>query len=226
MNRMTVETNLIPAEFAELAAAAKERLQAAPGCHDWEHSLRVLRNALRLAENTDANREIIILAAILHDIARPDEMVSRGGVCHAAIGAEYAEEILRKQGWKDEDAIAAIVHCVRSHRFRGDGPRPATTEAAIVHDADKLDSLGAIGIGRAFHFAGRFGAKVDNTEEEAINSDAYSDNDTALREYLVKLRHLPDRMLTEAGKNEAHERAEFMRGFFARLNREVRGGKQ
>ena len=83
-----------------------------------------------------------------------------------------------------------IVNCVKRHRYRS-SDLPVTLEEKIVYDADKLDSVGAIGIGRAFLFAGRSGAKVHNTKEDALNSESYSEEDTAYREYLVKLRHIP-----------------------------------
>ena len=107
-----------------------------------------------------------------------------------------------------------------THRFRAKRI-PATLEAKIVYDADKLDSLGAVGVGRAFLFAGRVHARLHNTEREAVNSPAYSREDTAYREYLVKLRHLPDGMLTEPGRTIARERAAFMAEFFRRMNAET-----
>jgi len=91
----------------------------------------------------------------------------------------------------------------------------------IVYDADKLDSIGAVGIGRAFHFAGRIGARLHNTAAEAVGAPAYSVEDSAYREYLVKLRHVPERMLTPSGRRLAVDRARFMDEFFHRLNDEA-----
>ena len=95
--------------------------------------------------------------------------------------------------------------------------RPASIEAKIVYDADKLDSMGAIGIGRAFHFAGRIGARVHNRQEEALNNDSYTIEDTAFREYLVKLRHLQKHLLTAEGRRIGEQRSRFMEVFFQRL---------
>jgi len=113
---------------------------------------------------------------------------------------------------------------VRRHRYRGRFA-PQTIEEKIIYDADKLDSLGCIGIGRAFHFAGRIGARLHNTEDEAVNSLAYSHEDSAYREYLVKLRHVPEKMLTQSGREMAKERAVRMHDFFDRLNQEVYGSQ-
>jgi uncharacterized protein len=162
-----------------------------------------------------------MVSALLHDIARADEIEAKGkGKCHAKKGAEKAAKILRKIGFDDEIFIGKVCECVGKHRYRGN-KIPTTIEEKIVYDADKLDSIGAIGIGRAFHFAGRIGARVHNTKEEALGSSSYSKNDSAYREYLVKLKDIPNRLLTATGKKLAHQRALFMEKFFEELNRET-----
>ena len=190
------------------------------GCHDLDHTLRVLHNARMLAAEEKCSGpelEMIELAALLHDCARPEEFGSGGRLCHAELGAVKAEKILRELGCSDEELIRTVCDAVRCHRFRGKA-RPQTAVARILHDADKLDSIGAVGIGRAFHFAGKLGARLHNTEAEALGSPAYGREDTAYREYLVKLRLVPGRMTTDAGRRHARERAEFMHEFFRRMN--------
>ena len=202
---------------------AESTLQSAPGCHDFDHTLRVLRNAERLAaEMPEADLQVIRLAALLHDIARPQEMSSKGKLCHARKGAEICACELKKYDFP-QAMIDKICACIRTHRFRGAGPGPQSLEAEIIYDADKLDSIGAVGIGRAFHFAGRENARVHNTSDEALNSEPYSREDSAHREYLVKLRHVADKMLTPAGRRHAAARAEFMHDFFEQMEKEIEG---
>ena len=105
------------------------------------------------------------------------------------------------------------------HRYRSDC-RPDTIEAQILYDADKLDSLGAIGIARAFLFAGAVGARLHNSAEDAVNNPAYSREDTAYREYLVKLSKLPDKLLTAHARIKAQQLKNFMDDFFRQLNEE------
>ena len=210
---------LLPLREAVLKQV-EDLLTGEEGCHDFDHTLRVLKNARMLAaEEACSETECLLidLAALLHDCARPEEFASRGRICHAERGAEKAGEILRSLGCSDPEVILPVCDAVRCHRFRGDF-RPATTVARILHDADKLDCIGAVGIGRAFHYAGKLGARLHNTAGEALNSAEYSREDTAYREYLVKLSKVPDRMATVSGKRHAQERAEFMREFFRRMN--------
>jgi uncharacterized protein len=200
-------------------------LRNAPGCHDFDHTLRVLNNAKLIAKMEKLSEEdslIVELGALLHDIARPEEMESNGKLCHARLGVGKAMELLRKAGCEDEILLKAVSLCVGRHRYRG-SDKPESLPEKVIYDADKLDSIGAIGIGRAFHFAGRIGARLHNTEEEAMSSESYSREDSAYREYLVKLRHVPERMLTESGRRLAVRRSAFMKTFFSEVENEIAG---
>lgn len=207
--------------YLRVRDAVRAELCNAPGCHDFDHTERVLRNVQFLARQeldpADAASFLAVsLAALLHDVARPEELRSKGGICHAQAGYGKSADFLRVCGCVDETLIQVVANAVRRHRFRGKD-RPVTLIDKLVYDADKLDSIGAVGIGRAFHFAGRVGARLHNSSEEALAGDEYGREDSAYREYLVKLRHVPGRMLTAAGRAAAEERAVFMHEFFHRL---------
>lgn len=200
-------------------------LKDSEGAHDLDHTLRVLNNAEHLAGSevlTDKELQALFLSCLLHDCARPEEFASGGKVCHAQQGGPKSEKILRELGCTDEELIQLVSDAVVRHRYRGKD-QPLTKVDKLLYDADKLDSIGAVGIGRAFHFAGRIGARVHNTEQEALTSQAYSREDSACREYLVKLRHVHGRMLTDPGKRLGAARSAFMEEFFRHLQEETAG---
>ena len=148
--------------FNNVYRYVREILEDSPGCHDFLHTQRVLHHAdLLLQTEKVQNPFAVRLAALLHDCARPEELASSGKICHAELGAEKAVDILRKCGCTDSTFIQLISDCIRTHRYRNQ-IRPATWEAKVVYDADKLDSIGAFGIARAFYFAGRIGANARN----------------------------------------------------------------
>ena len=212
--------------FRSVLEAVTQILKESEGAHDLDHTLRVLNNAALLAEEENLSardRQILFLSCLLHDCARPEEFHSGGTVCHALLGGPKAEKILRENSCTDEDLICRVSHAVTRHRYRGK-EQPVTLTDKLLYDADKLDSIGAVGIGRAFHFAGRIGARVHNTEEEALASEAYTREDSAYREYLVKLRHVAGRMLTGSGKRLAAQRSAFMEEFFRELKAETSFG--
>lgn len=216
---------MIPPLSGALVSRIKEEAGAyfrrARGSHDWDHTERVYRLCLRIGRKEKADLRILELAALLHDIGREEEDRSNGKICHGRTGAALAQVILERHGL-DRASVRAVVHCIRTHRFRKRAV-PRTLEARILFDADKLDSIGAVGVGRAFLFAGEVGARLHNSAAAARRAKDYGPGDTAYREWLVKLRRLPARLLTPAGRRLASDRAAFAAAFFARLDEEVAG---
>ena len=191
------------------------------GSHGPDHSERVLHTAMNIGRRMGARLDIITPAALLHDIGRKQESRTKGEVCHAELGAQMAEPLLRDLGYSKSDR-AAICHCIHAHRFRSN-IAPKTVEAEILFDADKLDSIGAIGIGRAFLFAGQIGARLHNAEIDPAHTETYSTEDTAYREFQVKMSKVREQMLTSFGRQIAERRHIFMESFFNELHREIYG---
>ncbi len=191
------------------------------GSHDWDHTLRVLRLCEHIGAREGGDMTVLRMAALLHDIGRAAQDASHGAICHAQKGACMAES------WISESPLSNqrkhnILHCIRSHRFRGEH-RPQTLEAKILFDADKLDSIGAVGVARAYLFAGEVGAQLHSPEVVADSSEEYSRQDTGYREFRVKLCRVRDRMLTDTGRAMAAARHEFMSAFFRQFLEEYQG---
>jgi uncharacterized protein len=165
--------------------------------------------------------EVLLAAAYLHDIGRGYQDESKGALCHAEEGVRMAEPILEKLAISEAQKNN-ILHCIRSHRFRG-SPDPVTPEARVLFDADKLDAIGAVGVARAFLFAGEVGARLHNTEADVEDTEPYSVEDTGYREFKVKLSKIRDRMLTVEGRKLAERRHEIMVEFFERFLEEYEG---
>jgi uncharacterized protein len=194
----------------------------AGGCHGPDHTERVHKTALYIGRLMGARLDVLSAAALLHDIGRMYETQKQGKICHAEKGAELAREILARLDFAPS-LVDEIAHCIEAHRYRG-GKVPRTLEAKILYDADKLDSIGAVGIGRAFLFAGQTGARLHNDSDvDILACKPYSKEDTAYREFRFKMSKIKDRMLTPEGKRLAEERHVFMEVFFERLEREVKG---
>lgn len=210
----------------KITKEAKKFFIESSGCHDWSHVERVKNLALKIGKKEKADLEILEISAILHDIGRKKEMKQKGLFCHAEYGARIAQKILKKYNF-DKNKIERIVHCIGSHRYRKN-ELPKTIEAKIMYDADKLDSIGAIGIGRDFLFAGNAGSKTLYTGNEKklakTGKDySYTKEDSAVLEYEIKLKHIKGKILTKTGKILARERHQFMVNFFKRMNKEISG---
>jgi uncharacterized protein len=210
----------------EVKEKSRQFFVGASGCHDWSHVERVYNLALKIAGKEKADIGVIKLASYLHDIGRKEEMQSRGKIDHAEKGVELAEKILEEYNL-DENVKENILHCVLSHRYRNSHV-PKTIEAKILFDADKIDSIGAIGIGRDFLFAGSSGSNclyTGNEKKLAKNAREYSytKEDSALLEYYFKLVRVKSKILTKTGKEIAKGRHEFMVNFFKKFEAEIKG---
>ena len=189
--------------------------------HDWQHVRRVARLAETLAADCDdtIDEDVLFAAVWLHDVGRGKE--DRGEIAdHAEWGASEAAEILPDLGANDE-TIEAVRHCIRAHRYSND-VEPRTLEAKLLSDADNLDALGAVGVARCFAYGGELGSPMHDPDLPP-GADDSSAGTTQFNHIHKKLLDLPDRMYTDAGRELAAGRAEYVREFADRFEREVAG---
>lgn len=172
------------------------------GTHGFSHIKRVFNLCLHLGKDEGADLEVLALAALLHDIARPLE--DKGIVeDHAKESAKIARRFLSSLGYSK---IEEVVHAIEAHRF-SKPPEPKTIEAKILSDADKLDAIGAIGVARVFMYSGEHGRDID----------------VSLRHFEEKILKLRDLMYTKSAKKLANERHKFVEEFIKRIQKEIEG---
>lgn len=202
--------------------------------HNLDHVFRVYKLCLSIAEDEkNADLDVLIPAALLHDIARVKESNDMSGETdHAVLGGIMAEEILRKLQY-DEEKIKKIKHCITAHRFRT-GNEPETIEAKILYDSDKLDAIGAIGIARCFMLGGQFGQSlsVNQNMEEYLNTNSVENGrlkdlskHTPFIEYEIKLKKIPEKLYTSKAKKIGEDRIKYMDDFFKKLKLEMNGAE-
>jgi len=196
--------------------------------HDYDHLTRTMSLAETIAAREGGELPVIQAAVALHDIGQARE--ARHGGDHALIGAQMAADLLTNTIFP-QVAIPAVQQAIREHRMTG-GMIPTTLEGRILFDADKIDCLGATGIGRLYCITGRYNQKVYSPVPEEIvepidpllirelrRRPDYSPN----IEFLLLFGNLPERMATPTGRELARERYDFMCEFFVRLRKEVEG---
>lgn len=207
--------------------AARNAYEDGGGCHDFSHIERVYRLALHIGEEEGADLKILALAALFHDVGRAEEEESHGRVCHAEAGAKKAAVLLQALHI-DKGVIPRIIECIAAHRFRKGTIRHLSIEAQCLFDADKLDSLGAVGVARAYLWLGERGGAVYRSYRPD-QPDPYGlgycppEDDSLQREWEIKFKHIKDRLYTETGRRMARQRHTTMRDFIRELEREVQG---
>ncbi len=199
--------NPIVARFAPYETLADALLhhavQEEDGAHDIAHIMRVFHNALRIQAQEGGDGEILAAAVLLHDCVslaknHPERAQS------SRLASEKASDILAGLNWPPA-RIEAVAHAILTHSFSA-GHAPQTLEAKILQDADRLDSLGAIGIARTFYTAGRMGSKLYEPADPKGEHRALDDKAFSLDHFETKLLRLADGFQTPTGRHLAGER--------------------
>ncbi|WP_261886576.1 HD domain-containing protein [Vibrio pomeroyi] len=196
--------------------AQREMTQDA--AHDISHIKRVVKTAKALCVQEQAKLEVVLPAAYLHDCFtfpknHPDRAKSSQMAADKAIS--FLKSIDYPSSYLDE-----IHHAIVTHSYSAD-ITPETIEAQIVQDADRLDSLGAIGIARCLYVGQSFNAELYNHEDPFANQRNLDDKHYSVDHFYVKLFKLAETMNTESAKLEANKRTDYMRGFLEQLGAEV-----
>lgn len=196
--------------------------------HGFDHILRVYRMAERLATEEGADLEIVRAAALLHDAqGSQTEGGEEGRQDHHHASSDFARQVLEDEGWS-RDKIAAVQHCIRAHRFRDNTEQPASLEAKILFDADKLDVIGAVGVARTIAFDVVVNQPIyvePSTRFMETGEKEPGEPHSSYHEYLFKLSRIKDRLYTKTARELAEDRHRFMDEYFARLRAEERGEK-
>jgi uncharacterized protein len=187
--------------------------------HGWEHIKRVYRLAFYIAEQENADTFVVGMAALMHDIGHLSHDTS---LHHADLSMSMAGELLVAYEISPETR-EAILHAIAAHSFSL-GIEPRTLEAKVVRDADRLDSLGAIGILR-WAITGT----VRRTEEtQTYHPDdpfaewhTLDDRRYMLDHFFTKLLKLDGAMATHTGRVLARERTAFMQAYLGEFRKEL-----
>jgi len=190
--------------------------------HDFDHVRRVAHLAVQIARIEGADEEVVLLAAFLHDV--PSELYAATRREHHWAAAEFARQYLTAHEMAPP-RIENVVHCIAAHRFRDQAVQPQTLEAKCLYDADKLDSMGAIGVARAFAFAGAHGSRLWTEAWTATPPAALQPTGadyTPVHEFVYKLRRLLATLHTPTARQIGEQRHAFMENFYEQLDREMR----
>ncbi|MGF1475725.1 MAG: HD domain-containing protein [Geminicoccaceae bacterium] len=190
------------------------------GSHGLHHSRRVWANARKIAsrEAQPVDGEVLVAAAFLHDLVNPPKNAPDRARA-SLLSADRAVDLLRTHGFA-ASKLDAVHHAIHAHSFSA-AIEPQTIEAKILQDADRLESLGAIGLARTFYVAGRMDSELFDPEDLMAKHRPLDDKRFAIDHFQTKLLKLPALLNTEAAKAIADERVAFLRRFLAQLQEEL-----
>lgn len=189
--------------------------------HDLSHFQRVYKLSCYIADHEDAqsDRDVLMAAAYFHDVVNPPKNSPLRSKA-SQMAADKAEEILKDMNFPAEK-IPAVKHAIEAHSFSANIPA-TTLEAKIVQDADRMESLGAMGIARTMYVSGRLGrALFDPVDPLGENGRMLDDSEYGLDHFALKLLKLPKMMQTKTGQRIAQERADYLNAFRTQLLKEI-----
>ncbi|WP_413613269.1 HD domain-containing protein [Bdellovibrio sp. HCB-110] len=186
--------------------------------HDYLHIQRVVSTAKNLCQAEHGNWEVVMPAAFFHDYINVPKGDPRRPYA-SQLSAEAAIEYLKSVGYPDKH-FEAIRHAIEAHSYSAN-IKPETLEAKIVQDADRLDSLGAIGIARCFATSSLMSRPFYAEEDPWAESRTLDDKSYGIDHFFQKLFKLVDHLNTETAKKEGEHRIAFIKTYLEQIKREI-----
>jgi uncharacterized protein len=195
----------------------KKRIENDPA-HDFEHTIRVYKNAQKICKKEKVNEKLVLSAALLHDIVSYPKSDKRSKTSSIK-SATKSKQILEKLDFSKEE-ITIISDAIRDHSF-SQNKIPKTLEGKILQDADRLDALGAIGIARVFATGGSLKRPFYKIDDPFCKKRIPDDKTWTLDHFFQKLLKLESLMNTNSGKAEAKKRTKILKEFLNQLKQEI-----
>lgn len=186
--------------------------------HDFEHVMRVYKNAQKICKKEKANEKLVLCAVLLHDIVSYSKSDKRSKLS-SIHSAKKAEQILKKYNFSKDETII-VSEAIRDHSF-SQNKKPLTTEGKILQDADRLDAIGAIGIARVFATGGSLKRPFYNIDDPFCKTRKPDDKIWTVDHFYQKLLKIDSLMNTKSGKIEAKKRTKVLREFLKQLGKEI-----
>ena len=186
--------------------------------HDFDHIMRVFKNAQKICKKENARENLVLSAVLLHDIVSYPKSDKRSK-SSSIKSAVKSKKILKKFNFTKEE-IQIISDAIRDHSFSRN-KIPMTLEGKILQDADRLDAIGAIGIARVFAVSGSEKRPFYNVKDPFCKNRTPNDKIWALDHFYRKLLKLEFLMNTKSGKIEAKKRTKVIKDFLNELKKEI-----
>ena len=201
----------------KLMPIIKEMFKDMTGSHDLNHFLRTMKLALYLQSKEGGDEIIIGISSFLHDVHRLIQSKTKKYVTPKESLDKVLEIIKDTKLDLSNEQISEILFCIEHHEdYNWNGNNVDDINALILQDADNLDAIGAIGIGRSFGYAAINNQPFYDEKIPLEKFDGYEEKlkDVSNIHFLNnKLIKLGDNMNTKTAKKIAKSRVKFNNDF-------------
>jgi uncharacterized protein len=212
---------MVNAMIEKIKTRAREVLGRNDDAHGYHHAERVDNLASQIQQHEGGDGLILSVSSWMHDWCS-----SGGREYHVSEPAllEIENELLDLRF--PSRIIKPVVEVIRRHEDYGYHEKSKLSkECLIFQDADRLDALGAIGIGRCFYTSASLGYPFGTPDDMHKLDEAYHIGQLtpAIQHFYTKLLDLKNDMNTEYATHFARERHDFMVEFLRRFGLEWKG---
>jgi uncharacterized protein len=213
--------NMLVTNLEQMMKTVELLLHNQSPAHDFQHILRVYKNAEMISRQEDGvDLDIVLAAALLHDLVVYPKGSSKT-INSADDSADLAKKILFEYKNYPIEKIEKVADTIRTHSY-SKKLNPSTLEGKILQDADRLDAIGAIGIARTFSVGGSENRSLYNPADAFCESERQLDDTQWTLDHMKKkLMILKNSMHTKTAKKLAEQRTEFMELFLNQLRKEM-----
>lgn len=187
------------------------------GGHDINHFNRTMKIALYLQSKEGGDPLIIGIASFLHDIHRLLQHKNKKYITPKESLNKVIKIIEKSKIQLSKEQIKKILFCIEHHEdYNWNGNNVDDINTLILQDADNLDAIGAIGIGRSFGYATLNNQVFYDDKIPLEQFEGYEEKikDVSNIHFLNnKLIKLGNNMNTKTAKLIAKERVEFVQKF-------------
>jgi uncharacterized protein len=222
--RAALERNPLLADFY----ARAQKIVPCDSAHDFSHIERVAAMTVEISTREIKSRKArdifvseiddCIVAALLHDcvpVAKDSPLRKQS----SQLSSDQARKWLVEKDWP-EASIESICGAIRDHSFSA-GFIPNTLLGEALQDADRLESLGAIGLYRVIVTGVAMGCSLFDASDPWAKNRELDDRRYSVDHFYTKLLKLPESFRTQAAREEAQKRADFLQLFLRQLSHEI-----
>ena len=213
--------NMMMINLEQIMGTVQLLLHNQSPAHDFQHILRVYKNAEIISkQEKSVDLDVVLAAALLHDLVVYPKGSTKT-INSADESAEVAKKILLEYKNYPIEKIEKVADAIRTHSY-SKKLVPSTLEGKILQDADRLDAIGAIGLARTFSVGGSENRSLYNPIDPFCKSERQlDDTQWTLDHVKKKLMVLKNSMHTKTAKKIAEERTQFMELFVNQLRNEI-----
>ena len=205
----------------KLIRLAKKKITTKDISHDFQHSVRVLDLAEKIAKDEGADFDIIIPAALFHDVVIYPKNDPRGRN-ESDKSAKYTQRLLMSIKEYPKHKIDKVQTAIRQCSF-SKSIVPNLIEAKILQDADRLEATGAISTMRTFSSTGQMKRPFYNPDDPFCENRKPTPKNYALDLFYTRLLKVEGMMYTKKARELAKRRTKFLTNFLQELRLELDG---